>query len=81
MLTANRELLAIPGGGAAAAGGKGTGTLGEEEEGGFVAHVSEFVARDRESGVERRCANVTIARVAVEEGSRVLVELDEIIVI
>ncbi|KAJ5371986.1 hypothetical protein N7517_003992 [Penicillium concentricum] len=46
--------------------------------GGSVAHISSFVLKDRQTGLERKESTVTLATVGLTNGKRILVELTEV---
>jgi hypothetical protein len=43
-----------------------------------VAHISTFILKDKETGVEKADTSVTISTVAWKDGKRILTELSEL---
>ncbi|KAJ5105266.1 hypothetical protein NUU61_002613 [Penicillium alfredii] len=46
--------------------------------GGSVAHISTFILKDKQNGLEKRESTVTLATVAIVDGKKLLMELTEV---
>ena len=46
--------------------------------GGSVAHLSSFILKDRQTGLEKKESTVTLATVDIVDGRRILKELTEV---